>query len=131
MEAPEASAVPADRATPPGCSGARAVRLLVSLGLACQLACRKGPPSTRDGTPADAGTVVTVYVAPESADRMVGRLTAVAARRRWSLSVRTDTAARAEADLAIVDSAGTLVGRLRAGSPAASRARELAEAVLP
>ncbi|HEY6210178.1 MAG TPA: hypothetical protein VIW28_14035 [Gemmatimonadales bacterium] len=108
---------------------ARAVRLLVSSLAASGLACRKAPP--RAAAPADAGTVVTVYVTPESADRLVGRLTAVAARHQWSLSVRTDSAARAEADLAIVDSAGALVARLRAGSAAASQARQLAEAVLP
>ena len=110
-------------------NGTRAARLLVSSLAALGLACQKGPP--RAGAPVDAGTVVTVYVAPELADRLMGRLTAVAARHRWSLSVRTDTAARTEADLAIVDSAGTLVGRLRAGAAAASEARQLAEAVLP
>jgi len=110
---------------------ARAVRLLVSSLAASGLACKKGPP--RAGARADAGTVVTVYVAPapESADRLIDRLMAVAARHGWSLSIRTDSAARTEADLAIVDSAGTLVGRLRAGAAAASEARQLAEAVLP
>jgi len=110
---------------------ARAVRLLVSSLAASGLACKKAPP--RAGARADAGTVVTVYVAPapESADRLIDRLMAVAARHGWSLSVRTDSAARTEADLAIVDSAGTLVGRLRAGAAAASEARQLAEAVLP
>ncbi len=93
------------------------------------LACKKAPP--RAGAPPDAGTVVTVYVAPESADRLMDRLMAVAARHGWSLSVRTDSAARTEADLAIVDSAGALVGRLRTGSAAASEARQLADAVLP
>src|SRR5207302_11004988 len=83
-----------------------------------------GPP------PADAGTVVTVYVAPKAVDRLMGRLTGVAASHQWALSVRTDSAALAEADLVVVDSAGVLVGRLRPGSPAAAQARQLADAVL-
>src|SRR5207249_3966479 len=80
--------------------------------------------------PADAGTVVTVYVAPKAVDRLMGRLTGVAASHQWALSVRTDSAALAEADLVVVDSAGVLVGRLRPGSPAAAQARQLADAVL-
>ena len=63
----------------------------------------------------------------------VARLLAccLAARRQWALSIRTDSAALAEADLAIVDSAGTLVGRVRTGSPAAAQARQMADVVLP
>ena len=75
--------------------------------------------------------MVTVYILPKAADRMVGRLQAVAAQRQWALSIRTDSAALADADLAIVDSAGTLVGRVRAGSPAAAQARQMADVVLP
>jgi len=75
--------------------------------------------------------MVTVYLPPKTADRLAGRLQAVAARRQWALSIRTDSAALADADLAIVDSAGTLVGRVRAGSPAAAQARQMADAVLP
>ena len=74
--------------------------------------------------------MVTVYVAPKAVDRRMGRLTGVAASYQWALSVRTECAARAEADLVVVDSAGVLVGRLRPGSPAAAQARQLADAVL-
>jgi hypothetical protein len=75
--------------------------------------------------------MVTVYILPKAVDRMVGRLQAVAAQRQWALSIRTDSAALADADLAIVDSAGTLVGRVRAGSSAAAQARQMADVVLP
>jgi len=75
--------------------------------------------------------MVTVYLPPKAADRLAGRLQAVAAQRQWALSIRTDSAALADADLAIVDSAGTLVGRVRTGSPAAAQARQMADAVLP
>jgi len=75
--------------------------------------------------------MVTVYVPAKAADRLAARLQAVAARRQWALSIRTDSAALADADLAIVDSAGTLVTRVRAGSPAAAQARQMADAVLP
>jgi len=92
------------------------------------LACRR--PAGARTPPADAGTVVTVYVAPKAVDRLMGRLTGVAASHQWALSVRTDSAALAEADLVVVDSAGVLVGRLRPGSPAAAQARQLADAVL-
>jgi len=71
--------------------------------------------------------MVTVYLPPKTADRLVGRLQSVAAQRQWALSIRTDSAALVEADLVIVDSAGTLVGRVRAGSPAAAQAREMAD----
>ena len=57
-------------------------------------------------------------------------MTGVAARRGWALSVRTDSAAVAEADLVVADSAGVLVARLKSGSPAAAQARQLADAVL-
>src|SRR5437879_2718413 len=89
-----------------------------------------GGPGGPRPPPADAGTVVTVYVAPKAVDRLMGRLTGVAASHQWALSVRTDSAALAEADLVVVDSAGVLVGRLRPGSPAAAQARQLADAVL-
>src|SRR5438105_10717260 len=109
----------------PGATVAR----LFACGLAgAALACREAP---RASPRADAGTLVTVYVPPKAADRLAARLQAVAARRQWALSIRTDSAALADADLAIVDSAGTLVSRLRAGSPAAAQARQMAEAVLP
>ena len=75
--------------------------------------------------------MVTVYVPPKAADRIAGRLQTIAAQRQWALSIRTDSTALAEADLAIVDSAGTLVGRVRAGSPAAAQARQMADVVLP
>jgi hypothetical protein len=93
------------------------------------LGCERAP---RAGTrPADAGTVVTVYVPAASAERLMGRLQTVAARRQWVLSIRTDSAALAEADLAIVDSGGRLVARVRSGSPAADQARQMGEAALP
>ena len=75
--------------------------------------------------------MVTVYVPPKAADRIVGRFQTIAAQHQWALSIRTDSAALADADLAIVDSAGTLVTRVRAGSPAAAQARQMADAVLP
>ena len=101
--------------------------LLSSLALA-GLACDRTPRA--GGRPADAGTVVTVYVPPRVADRMLGRLQQVAARHQWALSIRTDTAALADADLVIVDSAGRLVGRLHPGSAAAAQAKAMADAVL-
>jgi len=93
------------------------------------LACSEPPRASR--RPADAGTMVTVYLPPKTADRLAGRLQSVAAQRQWALSIRTDSgAALVDADLVIVDSAGTLVGRVRAGSPAAAQARQIADAVL-
>jgi hypothetical protein len=73
--------------------------------------------------------MVTVYLPPNSAERLAGRLQLIAAQHQWALSVRTDAAAMAEADLAFVDSGGTLVGRVRAGAAAAPQARQMAEAV--
>src|SRR2546425_12524570 len=81
-------------------------RLLVSvalLGLGCKT------PSPVRKPPADAGTVVTVYVPPDAVDRLMGRLTAVAASHPWALSGRTGAAAPAEAGLRVADSAGALV----------------------
>ncbi len=97
---------------------------LAAAGLACKRAPRANPP------PVDAGTVVTVYLPPKTADRFMGRLQTVASQHQWALSVRTDSAALAEADLAIVDSAGRLVGHVRGGSPAAAQAKQMADAVL-
>src|SRR5436309_2332566 len=74
--------------------------------------------------------LVTAYVTPPAAERVMGRMLDAAARHDWRLSVRTDSAALAEADVAIIDSAGRLVARLRAGSPVAAEARTLAETVL-
>jgi len=106
------------------------VARLVACSLAgATLACGETPrPRPR---PPDAGLLVTVYLAPKAADRLAGRLQTVAVRRQWALSIRTDSAALADADLAIVDSAGTLVSRVRAGSPAAAQARQMADVVLP
>ncbi len=98
---------------------------LVAACLGCKRAPRANPP------PVDAGTVVTVYLPPKTAERLMGRLQVVAAQHQWALSVRTDSAAWAEADLVIADSAGTLRGRVRSGSPAAAQARQMADAVLP
>ena len=75
--------------------------------------------------------MVTVYVPPKVADRIAGRLQTIAAQHQWALSIRTDSAALADVDLVLVDSAGTLVSRVRAGSPAAAQARQMAAAVLP
>jgi len=75
--------------------------------------------------------MVTVYVPPKAADRITGRLQTIASQHQWALSIRTDRTALADADLVIVDSAGTLVTRVRAGSPAAAQARQMADAVLP
>ena len=106
------------------------VARLVACSLAgATLACGE-TPRPRPRSP-DAGLLVTVYLAPKAADRLAGRLQTVAARRQWALSIRTDSAALADADLAIVDSAGTLVSRVRAGSPAAAQARQMADLVLP
>ncbi len=108
---------------------ATALRLFVSslacLGASCRPASRAG----RSQPPADAGTLVTVYVPASAAERLMSRLSAEASRHRWTLSMRTDSAALREADLVVVDSAGTLVGRLRPGSPAAAQAKTLAEAL--
>jgi hypothetical protein len=100
------------------------VLILAVVGLACRRPARARTP------PADAGTVVTVYVSPTAINRLMGRLTGVAASHQWALSVRTDSAALAEADLVVAESAGVLVARLRSGSPAAAQARQLADAVL-
>jgi hypothetical protein len=97
---------------------------LAVLGLGCKRPAPDRPP------PADAGTVVTVYLAPPAGDRLMSRLASVAASHQWALSLRTDSGARAEADLVIVDSSGVLVGHLRSGAPAAAQARQLADAVL-
>ena len=74
--------------------------------------------------------MVTVYVPARMADQVMGSLQAVAARHRWALSVRTDSAALAEADLAIADSAGRPVARVRTGSPVEAQAREIAQGVV-
>ena len=108
---------------------ATVARLLTCCLVGAALACREQPRARP--RPADAGTMVTVYLPPRTADRLAGRLQAVAAQRQWALSIRTDSAALADADLAIVDSAGTLVARVRAGSPAAAQARLMADVVLP
>ncbi|HEU5262972.1 MAG TPA: hypothetical protein VFU41_16245 [Gemmatimonadales bacterium] len=107
---------------------ATALRLFVSSLAASGLACKESPRASPP--PTDAGTVVTVYVPPKSVDRLMGRLAGVAARRRWVLSVRTDSAALGEADLVIMDSGGRFVGWPRPGSANAAQAREMAEAVL-
>ena len=94
-------------------------------GLACKPAPRASPP------PGDASILLTVYVPPKSVERVMGRLQAVAAGHQWRLSIRTDRAARVDADLTIVDSAGTPVTRVRAGSAAAAQAEQMAEALRP
>lgn len=100
---------------------ATALSLLVS-----SLACGTAPRASR---PPDAGGAVTVYVPPKNADRVMARLTTLAARHQWALSLRTDSAAIGEADLIIVDSAGRLIGRPRPGSPSAVQAKQMAAAL--
>jgi hypothetical protein len=107
---------------------ATTLRLLMSSLAGAALGCR---PGARAAPPADAGMVVTVYVAPPLADRVMGRLQRVAARHQWALSVRTDAAAATEADLIIVDSGGAPVGRVRPGSPRTEQAKQMAEGALP
>ena len=97
---------------------------LLTAGLGCG--------RTRSGARrAAADTVPAVIVAlpPKEAGRLVDSLLMFAARNRWALSVRTDSAAAREADLAISDSAGQLVARVRPGSAVGARARALAGAV--
>ncbi|HKW41842.1 MAG TPA: hypothetical protein VJN39_11390 [Gemmatimonadales bacterium] len=107
----------------------RAIDATVCLLVSPWLGCKQAP---RAGTrPPDAGVVVTVYVPAKMAEQLMGRLQSVAARRQWALSVRTDSAALVEADLAIVDSGGRLRARVRPGSPAAQQARQMSEAVVP
>jgi hypothetical protein len=77
---------------------------------------------------ADTVPAVTVSVPPRDANRLIDRLLAFAARNRWTLSVRTDSAAARDADLVISDSAGRLVARVRPGSPVVARARQLSGA---
>jgi hypothetical protein len=88
------------------------------------LACRR---SERAGASAGAGAVVSVYMPSRMADRLMGRLQAVAAQHQWVLSVRTDSAALAEVDLIIDDSAGAPVGRVRPGARSAAEAQQMAE----
>lgn len=104
----------------------RALDATVLSLLVSSLACRATPRASR---PPDAGTAVTVYVPPKTADRVVARLTTLAARHQWALSLRTDSAAIGEADLIIVDSAGRLIGRPRPGSPALGQATQMAAAL--
>jgi len=109
----------------PDATVARLLACYLAAGaLACREARRAGPP------PADAGTMVSVYLPPKAVDRIAGRLQTIAAQHQWALSIRTDSAALADADLAIVDSAGTLVGHVRQGSPVAAQARQMADAVM-
>ena len=102
--------------------------LRVSLGSVALvgLACSKTPRSNAARTQ----PLVRAYVTPPAAERVMGRMLDAAARHDWALSVRTDSAALAEADIAIIDSAGRLVARLRAGSPVMAEAHALAEIVL-
>ena len=72
---------------------------------------------------------MTVYLPSKMADRLMGRLQGIAAQHQWVLSVRTDSAAMTEADLVIVDSAGTPVSRVRPGARAGAQAQQMADAV--
>jgi len=89
--------------------------------------CRRSSPASR---PRDAGATVTVYLPSSLADRFLGVLQQAAASHQWALSVRTDSAALAEADLTIADSAGRTVARVRDTSPVAAQAQLLANAVI-
>ena len=82
-----------------------------------------GSSSTTQRLPADTIPAVTVSVPPRGADGLIDSLLAFAARNRWALSVRTDSAA---ADLVFRDSAGRLVSCVRSGTSVVARARELA-----
>ena len=95
---------------------------LMLAGLACRRPARSAPP-------ADAA-LITVYVAPRAAPLVTNSLLDAAARHQWALSLRTDSAALAEADLVIVDSAGRPAARVRADSPVAAQAHELARAAV-
>src|SRR5256884_9333407 len=88
---------------------ATVTRLLACCLAAAALACREARRASP--RPADAGTMVTVYVPPKAVDRMAGRLQTIPARAQWAPPIPTDSAALAEADLAIADSARTLVSR--------------------
>src|SRR5436190_24162497 len=57
---------------------ATVTRLLACCLAAAALACREARRASP--RPADAGTMVTVYVPPKAADRMVGRLQTIAAQ---------------------------------------------------
>src|SRR5207302_860187 len=90
------------RREPPPRRDATVARLLACCLAAAALACREARRA--NPRPADAGTMVTVYVPPKAADRIAGRLQTIAAQHQWALSIRTDSAALADADLAIADS---------------------------
>jgi len=107
---------------------ATVIGLLASSIAGAGLGCR---PSPRASRPPDGGALVTVYVPARMADQVMGRLQAVAARHQWALSVRTDSAALADADLTVVDSAGRPVARVRSGSAVAAQASQLAKGALP
>lgn len=70
---------------------------------------------------------MTVYLPSGMADRLMGRLQGIAAQHQWALSIRTDSAAMTEADLVLVDSAGSPVSRVRPG--ASRQAQQMADAL--
>src|SRR5256885_3279148 len=107
---------------------ATVIGLLASSIAGAGLGCR---PSPRASRPPDGGALVTVYVPARMADQVMGRLQAVAARHPWALSVRTDSAALAHADLTVVDSAGPPVAPGRSGSAGAPPAGQPADGALP
>ncbi len=104
--------------------------LCLSAGLFA-LACRRSERAGASAPPAEggagAGAVVSVYMPSRMAERLMGRLQAVAAQHQWVLSVRTDSAALGEVDLIIDDSAGAPVGRVRPGARSAAEAHQMAE----
>ena len=103
------------------------VCLLAALfALACGRSERAGGSAPPADVGAGAGAVVSVYMPSKLADRVMGRLQAVAAQHQWVLSVRTDSAALAEVDLIIDDSAGAPVGRVRPGARSGAEARQMA-----
>ena len=76
---------------------ATVARLLLCALLGLAPACKQAPRARP--RPPDAGTMVTVYLPPKSADLLAGRLQLIAAQHQWALSIRTDPAALVEADL--------------------------------
>src|SRR2546421_11300740 len=107
---------------------ATVIGLLASSIAGAGLGCR---PSPRASRPPDGGALVTVYVPARMADQVMGRLQAVAARHQWALSVRTDSAALADADLTGVDSAGRPGAPGRSGSAVAPQAGQPGEGGRP
>jgi hypothetical protein len=100
---------------------------VVSSLLTAAHGCGRGRSGAKTGA-TDTVPAVTVSVPPGNGARLIDPLLTFAARNRWALSIRTDSAAARDADLVISDSAGRLVSHVRPGSPVGARARQLAGA---